>query len=749
MQNTSKEIAKSDELIKLVQEENFVGYIYKIDYDKAQIMTNDIWKKQVLGIPHNCFLLAAEFDPNHLQGDVLPNSEIILLRVVGSAKLPQDDDLIKAKIDKFQKQQEKYQNTSINSANRNHIVNDFDDITLNQIQFHGLECSILGTFYKKDDLLWLGSDLESFVSATRFNVYRPRKEALETIVNYVDPIRRKKAIEDMKELGIKGTIDSFPIGTVRYTSTDRLHRKKDEEQIRVFIQPTDFLSRRTAVFGMTRTGKSNMVKQTISVVKKVADEGRIKIGQIIYDINGEYANANRQDKGSLADVYPQDTVRYRMLKADGFEDLRNNFYEQINEGFSILIRELEDANRINNDYIRAFVNMSFDEPDREEKGEHNRWEVRVAAYKVLLYKAGFELPNKDYRIKLPVSQVVRDIVKQQANNYEFTEWKSGNKSVGVNLSLSEAYDWFIAAREANLSNPLPSSTKGKYWVDDTLKNLLNMIAQKSDNQNFISGFRILADGVKYHSPRRNKEVTGEIYEYLRNGKIVILDLSVGDPRIREKVSKEIAGKIFNLSMKQFVEGETPPNIVIYIEEAHNLIGKNMDLTETWPRIAKEGAKYGIALVYSTQEVSSVHPNILSNTENWFVTHLNNEREIKELAKFYDFADFSRSLLRAQDVGFARVKTLSSPFVIPVQIDKFDPKSQDSKNLKAIDLLKSWAEDGDEQEQKETWEFLNQALAEGNISYELVYTWYKNNKPRISANKRKTLERLLNQKYLPV
>lgn len=127
-------------------------------------------------------------------------------------------------------------------------------------------------------------------------------------------------------------------------------------------------------------------------------------------------------------------------------------------------------------------------------------------------------------------------------------------------------------------------------------------------------------------------------------------------------------------MGKFTEGKDPTNIVFYIEEAHNLIGKNMDITDTWPRLAKEGAKYKIALVYSTQEVSSVHPNILANTENWFVSHLNSEKEMTELAKFYDFADFKQSLLRSQDVGFSRVKTLSSPFVIPIQIDKFNPET---------------------------------------------------------------------------
>lgn len=656
MKDIGDKILKGDQLLTLVQEENFVGWIYTIDYDTAQVMTSDLWKTQALGVPHNCFLVAASFNPHEFSSVDPREREVILLRVVSSAKLPQDDDLVRAKIDRFQIQKQKYGSTA---------SPDYDDITLNQMQFHGLKCRVLGTFYTKNDQLWLGSDLESFVSAASFNVYRPRQDALKMIANYVDPIRLNKAAEEMQQFGIQNTVSPFPIGTVRYTSTDRLHRSQDEEKIPVSIQPTDFLARRTAVLGMTRTGKSNMVKQMVSVVKRVANEGGIKIGQIIYDINGEYANANQQDKGAIADVYPNETVRYRMIPTPKFEELGNNFYEQLNEGFSIIKRELEDAGRITTDYIRSFVNMSLDEPDLRE-GEHKRWQIRIAAYKVLLYKAGFSLPSGQ-SVRFGANQNVRQAVNQQAQK-EFTDPSSG-------LTLSDAAEWFVAAREANRTNPLPSSTKGKLWVDDTLQNLLDMIVQKGQNNNFISGYRILSEAVKYHSPRRTREVTEEVYEHLENGKIVILDLSVGDPTIREKISKEIAGKIFQRSMQQFIDGQTPPNIVVYIEEAHNLIGKDMKLTETWPRLAKEGAKYRIALVYATQEVSSVHSNILANTENWFVTHLNNDREIKELARFYDFEDFSRSLLRAQDVGFARVKTLSSPFVIPVQIDKFDPTFQ--------------------------------------------------------------------------
>lgn len=655
LDSQASELVKNNRLVQLVQADNFIGWCYRMTYDRAHIMVNDLLKAEVLGVPHNCFVVATPFDPEAFNKATQDEQEVILLRVIGASKLPQDDDLVGAKIDYYQKHR-----APIDQER------DYDEMTLRKMQFHGLECRILGTFFMRENKLWMGSDIESFSSATRLNVYRPRGEALETIVNYVDPIRRQDARETAEELGIDEP-DPFRIGSVRYTSTDRLHRGSGEPSVPVYIQPSDFLARRTAVLGMTRTGKSNMIKQLVSVVKRVSDDSGVNIGQIIYDLNGEYANVNQIEEGALADVYPEDeVVRYSMTSAEGFEELRTNFYEQLTEGFSIIQRELAEAGLDRQNYQREFVNQSFEEPDERDRSAHNRWERRVAAYRALLYRARFS-PPEGYRIRFSANANVREAVNRRLDGDPI------NPSDGI--SLEQAAQWFAALQEANQEENLTSSSSDRMWVSDDLQNLLNMITQSREGGAFLSGHQILADVRKFHAPRRTSDVNEEIYSHLTDGRIVILDLSLANPTLRGKISEDIARTIFRNSMQHFVDGDRPPNIVVYTEESHNLIGKDLELDETWPRLAKEGAKYNIAMVYATQEVSSVHPNILANTENWFITHLNNEREIKELSRFYDFDDFSRSLIRAQDVGFARVKTLSGPFVIPTQIDKFDPAAE--------------------------------------------------------------------------
>ncbi len=629
-----------DPLARLIQPAQFVGWLGAVDYQHALVLTSDVWKAQAKGVPHNCFLLAA------VEGQA--PEEILLLRVSGAAETPADGEL-QAKL-------EKLKGRSPASGG---------ELTVAEFQFGLLQCRLLGTFYLQDARLRLGSDLENFAQAAGLAVYRPEGAALEAIVNYLSPARIAAAEEEARRLGLKGALPRFPIGTVRYASTERLHRGERAERAVFHLNAVDFLARRTAVFGMTRTGKSNTVKKLVSVVKHTSDDFKLKIGQIIYDLNGEYANANQQDKGSIAEVFPGDTVRYRMMPTPGFELILNNFFQQIAEGHSTLRGLLEASKLARSADLEAFLSMDFVPPNKEECSSDYEFQrqtamhqLKLGAYQALLARAGYELPP-DFKITFEVNPGIRNKVNPSVDPAN-------------GLTAPQAYEWFYLARQ--IQDELITSTGGS-WIEPDTNVLMNLLLQKNDQGGYIPGFRLLQPYKDYHAPNRRTDVCDEIYQHLAAGKIVILDLSVGDPVQRERLSKRIARHVFRSSMATFNAGQHPPHIVIYVEEAHNIIGRHEALTEIWPTIAKEGAKGRIAIVYATQEVSSIHPNILANTENIIVSHLNNQNEISELAKYYDFGDFAESIIRAQDVGFARVKTLSNPFVIPVQIDKFEPEKE--------------------------------------------------------------------------
>jgi DNA helicase HerA-like ATPase len=187
-----------------------------------------------------------------------------------------------------------------------------------------------------------------------------------------------------------------------------------------------------------------------------------------------------------------------------------------------------------------------------------------------------------------------------------------------------------------------------------------------------AGFRKLIPIRNLHTSTLQKSYEEEVVDLLREGKVVIIDLSQGDPKIQRTYSDRLCGAIFSDAMKRFINNEPANFIQMYFEEAHNLFPKKneADLTLIYNRIAKEGAKLRLGLIYATQEVSSISANVLKNTQNWFVSHLNNRDELREIAKYYDYEDFVDSLRRTTDKGFIRMKTYSNAFIVPVQIDRF-------------------------------------------------------------------------------
>jgi DNA helicase HerA-like ATPase len=199
------------------------------------------------------------------------------------------------------------------------------------------------------------------------------------------------------------------------------------------------------------------------------------------------------------------------------------------------------------------------------------------------------------------------------------------------------------------------------------------------------GYKILSIARKYHDRDAEGYYAEKIYEDLADGKIVIVDMSTGTPSAIQMTSERIVRHVMDRAVSRFISDKRLHKIQIYIEEAHQLFNRDhleeAEDDDPYVRLAKEAAKFDIGLTYATQEVTGVDERVLANTANWIVTHLNNKNETRQLAKYYNFEDFSRLTREAEDVGFARVKTKTGKYIIPTQIDLFDEdRLTEARNL---------------------------------------------------------------------
>jgi hypothetical protein len=389
---------------------------------------------------------------------------------------------------------------------------------------------------------------------------------------------------------------------------------------------------------------------------KGPDEAPLKpVGQIIFDINGEYANANQQDEGTaIFEMFEEDTTRYSLLEKEGFEVMKLKFYRDLEAGFGLIQSSLANET---GDYVKSFLSIDLSDAEEGDQSAKVRRARVVAAYKAVLFRAGFVSDGRK--------------VKFEGNN---------GKDPSAGLTYDEAVDWFSAIWDAYDDDPFFAGykkKKGKEWADEDLKAVMKVLTRKTKPGGApgVSGYTKLRKLKDLHSPTNESSFEADIVVKLRVGEIVIIDLSQGDPELQRIYSERICRRVFTDGMERFIRNEATNYIQLYFEEAHNLFPKkdDKDLSQIYNRLAKEGAKLRLGLVYATQEVSSISSNVLKNTQNWFVSHLNNADELREVEKFYDFEDFVESLRRTPDRGFIRMKTYSNAFVVPVQIDRFTAK----------------------------------------------------------------------------
>lgn len=627
------------ELGKMVDKMRFVGYVLDLGYDAAKIITSDIYKLAVGGIPRGSFLIMTPLNA----GTTAPH--FTLLRVTGVSPTPLSNQVQQTYFELHKKS-----------------MPELDIWTQGELQWGALNCDVLGMFYADPvdaDKLAFSGDVNNVVSAHRYKVFAPSAELLAVITN-----------------GMVKVEQQFEIGVLR-TMECGLVSNGGNFGIPVAISMRDFMGTRTAMFGKTRLGKSNVVKLLAQGMMEATKDAK-NVGQLIFDINGEYANDNPQDDNrSIRSAYAEQCEVYALIKraATPSNPLKLNFYEQTETAVEILASLLEQDNKTSN-YIRSFANVklpSIESIVATPEGEKIRPIRKIQMYWAILKRAGFAADEKRLRGKGLVSRNAKHFDPHFNANLRSAAYQSVRSSApgGEPQSLDELVselDIIARFRRDDPSNPLLMSSSGKPMFDADDIALLDFL-----NPSTGSGPTVLRPYLVYHAPDAGDFIS-EILKFLNDGKTVILDLGNATDQIRRYFADMLSRSVFSEQERKFVNNALGNHFVqLYFEEAHNLFPPDSkDLTGVYARFAKEGAKFHIGMVYSTQSPSTINKELLAQTENFFVGHLSSQDETKALSKVQvTFSGIEEDILKARTPGYMRMLTLSHRFVIPLQAHKFE------------------------------------------------------------------------------
>jgi len=186
---------------------------------------------------------------------------------------------------------------------------------------------------------------------------------------------------------------------------------------------------------------------------------------------------------------------------------------------------------------------------------------------------------------------------------------------------------------------------------------------------------LIEEGKGLHSS--SSELIEDTMKYLKQGKTVVIDLSLKDSHDASIISTILVRKLFEYNKEKFTSDNPKDviNTVIFVEEAQNVISDELVKTAANPfvKIAKEGRKFGIGMVAVTQRPSAISEEIRTQAENFFAFHLGNSDDVKALIKSdVNYEGVIAKFIQRETIpGNLYMVSSEQAFALPIRVKLFE------------------------------------------------------------------------------
>uniref|UniRef100_UPI002ABDB788 anti-phage-associated helicase HerA n=1 Tax=Paraburkholderia tropica TaxID=92647 RepID=UPI002ABDB788 len=387
------------------------------------------------------------------------------------------------------------------------------------------------------------------------------------------------------------------------------------DKITVPVDGDRFFNKHLAVVGSTGAGKSHTIAKIIQTAVS-AKNGQYSLNNshvVIFDIHSEYRtafpDANFLDASTL-------TLPYWLLNSEELEEVLLDTGERDNYNQSAVFRQLVTENKKRHN--TSAKNVFYDSP------------LKFNIHEVL--NALYNIKSETVNSKNEARYMVVD------GSYTLLPEGKTDNSHGLQLSANERLDLYFAKRLDFHPTKGQSITPGSY-ADKSLDKFFARFEAKveQDRLQFLFGpsadtatlVGILKSLIGYGDERSNVTIVD-----LSGVPFEVLSITVS---LISRILFEYGYhyKVMRTAAKEKINTDTP--LLLVYEEAHKYV-PNSDLARfraskfSIERIAKEGRKYGVTLLLSSQRPSEISETIFSQCSNFLAMRLTNPSDQSYVAR---------------------------------------------------------------------------------------------------------------------